>query len=447
MSESNGAVPPVAWTGTDYTSIHTVVLHAALEGGLLIGSTLAPADYDTLIDGLQGLVRDLAATLLEQGYPLAEWHVQGDRLALYFYDPAEVERNWQLDGPTSLDGTERQLLINECRRSNSALTFYAIQAAVQLKNRWLVHEASLGRVLTHAEPWELRSSLHCGWAILRDRADGARRIEGQTVALGAHLLQAAPAAAYSGVFVSQSFHDTLRASVVKHTQLRQRVMFHTCDDESRRLMPLARPPKLYELKFCHRAGIPVSPDTIEQYAAVFNLDNANLWAYYQLVEYYGYQRRDWNRVFALAKAAQVVHPEDERIQLDLAKYYFHVGKLEQSRLFAEQALRSNPAFDLAHEHLAVIAHKYGDVEAQIGHWRDAVRLVPGSPVNNFNLGLALLTDDRIEEGFHYIQEALRIYPEYRTWDSFNEAIQRIRREGKLPELLEGLLQEEEVGSS
>ena len=69
---------------------------------------------------------------------------------------------------------------------------------------------------------------------------------------------------------------------------------------------------------------------------------------------------------------------------------------------------------------------------------------PGSAVNNFNLGLALFNVGKDEEGYKFIEEALRIFPEYGERQEFREALASLKREGKLPDLLnEYLLQRQQ----
>src|SRR5689334_1128412 len=127
-------IPEDVYQGREYTSIHAAVLFADLENSVLISSTLFPEVYDELIDGFQRTMTTLVEQLRQEGMPIGEWYVQGDQLSLFFYDPAEVERNWLLDGPNALQGEEREALIRECKRLNDELVYRALQAAISLKN-------------------------------------------------------------------------------------------------------------------------------------------------------------------------------------------------------------------------------------------------------------------------------------------------------------------------
>jgi len=432
-------LPDGAWDGYDFTSVHVATLVADLAETPQIADALAPRDYDKLVNRFQRMVLELVESLRDEGMAVGEVHLHGCSLHILFYDAAEVERNYALDGHDPLKGRARNEMIAACRASNENLSINALKAAIRLKNRWLIEDVNLLRVRAHFQPHRLAIGVHAGRAFLINRVYGARRIEGHAIDMVNHVQQHEERALYSGIMVSQKARDTILRAVVKHTQLRQRVFFHEheLDERTAPDNPIRR---VAELKFYHRIGIHVPGEVIEQYEAIFALDRANAWAYYQLVDHYAHEVKNWTRVFQLVKAALIVRPCDEKVHLDMAKYYLHIGKLDQSRQCAEEALRINEAFDLALEHLAVVAARRNTDEEVIACWRRAVALCPGSPVNNYNLGLALLDVGMAEEGFHFVQEALHLYPGYKDWQVFRETLLSLKQEGKLPELLEGYLE-------
>jgi len=424
------------WSGHHFTSIHAAAVVASLENVGLLSSTLTPYEYDRLMDRFQRCVLDIVTELKKQQMPVQEVGVTGGQAYLYFYDPEEVERNYILDSPPQLEGRERTRIVTASRRSNQVIAINAVKAAIQLLNAWLVVDLNLERVRGHLEPWQLGAGVHTGRVYLRRRPDGEKRIEGYSLNIAASAAAASNQGRFSHIMATHAVRDMVLKSVVKHTQMRQRLFFHRHELPAGMPPAVARSLVLFELKFYHRIGIHVSPEVIEQYEAVFALDRANLWAYYQLVDYYAYTAHRWNRVFDLAKKAQLAHPYDEKVLLDLAKYYMHIDKLGQSEEFALEALRINGSFDLVHEHLAVIANLRDDTKTQIKHFRSAVKLSPGSPVNNFNLGIALLLDGQQDEGYHFVQEAVRLYPDYKDWQVFRETLRELYKDGKLPELLQ-----------
>lgn len=431
----------------EYTSIHVAILFADLENSVMISSALSGPEYDKLINSYQATMIELVQALQHEGMRIGEYNVAGDQLAIFFYDEHEVERNYALDGPEPLAGPERQDLIRLSAKLNEETAYSALKAAIQLKNRWLVQSANLERVLHHREPLGLAIGLHYGRAYLTNRPDGQRRIEGFTINLAKRIEGFARQGQFSRIMISQKMRDLIRTSVVKHTQLRQRVFFHRHDVAMELLKGVSRAQAVYELKFYHLIGVHVPPEAIQLYESIFAVDHTNSWAYNQLVDYYAYHERDWARVMQLAKIAVVVHPEDEKVYYDLSKCYYQLGNFAMSKHYAEDALRINSGFDLAHEQLALIASQLEDIDAQVRHWRDAVALSPSSAVNHFNLGLALSEAGGVEMAEYHIREAVRLFPQYVTWPAFISSVHSLLERGKLPEDLAELLPAAEASAS
>ncbi len=438
--ETDPGLPESVWDDRTYTSIHAVVLYADVEDGALIANTLSPAEYDEFIDAYHGAMDELVAGLREQQMPIAEVKLSGCCCQITFYDESEVRRNYILDGPSPAKDAERHLLIEESRASNQNIVISALRAAIQVKNTWLVQDFNIARVRSHLAPWSLGIGLHYGRVYLRNRVSGKCRIEGYPLHWARHIQSLCTLGNYSHIFLSRRTRDLLLHSVLTHTQLSQRVFFseHLLPDKT--AIATTQTNAIYELRYYHRIGVHVAQEVIYWYDALFKLDPANTWAYYQLVDYYSYVKKDWNRVFELASIMSVANPSDEKALLDLAKYYLQLGKHSQSKTYAEKALSINPALDLAHEHLAVLASNADDVPTQIEHLRQAALLSPKSAVNSFNLGLALLEDGQTEEGFFFVQRALSIYPEYKDWQVFRETLLRLKQQGKLPDLYDEYLQ-------
>ena len=427
-----------------FTSIHAAILFADLENSVMISSVLPGPEYNHLINTFQGamleVVHALKSQTQQEGY-VAEFHIAGDQLSIFFYDPQEVERNYALDGPEPLVGEERAQAIANSRQINIDIAIAALKAAIQLKNRWLIEAGNMARVVRHYEPFGLAIGLHAGRVHYSLRPDGTRRAEGYTINLAKRIEGFARQGLYSRIMVSQKFHDLIRTCVVKHSQLRSRIFFHRHEMAMELLKGISHGQSVYELKFYHRIGVAVPLEVVKLYEIVFAADKANSWAFYQLVVHYIYQAKNWPRVLELANIASVIHPRDEMVHYVLSKYYFEVGNLEMSMRYAENALRLNDGFDLAHEQLALIAHQLEDKEQQIFHLREATTLSPGSAVNHLNLGLALLETGKMDKGEYHIREALRIYPEYETYPLFTSSIKMMRDTHKLPESMYDLAQD------
>jgi len=430
-------MPASVWRGLEYTCIHSAILFADIQNSVMISSTISLAEYDRLIDQFQEVMLQLVEDLRDQGMPVGEAYVAGDQLCIFFYDPQEVKRNYQLDGPESPQGSKRRELITTCREQNQVLIFSALKAAVQLKNLWLVQHFNVERVISHHSPFELSIGIHSGRVYLRDRPDGQRRIEGYAVNLAKRIETASRQGRYSFIMFSQEACETLRRAVGGHSQLRQRLFFHRHELQMQELKGIAKPQPVFELRFCHRIQVPVDKEVVAQHDAIFAIDPTNTWSYYQLVEYHGYTRGDWDTAYELAQRAQVVNPADEKVKLDLSKYHFQRGELQMSLVYAKQALELNPEFDLAYEQLALISNALDDIEGSVEYLRNAVSLSPGSAGNHLNLGLILVEAGQFDEAMRYLQNAINIDPRYAKGVVPLEALRELSSHVKLPgELLQ-----------
>jgi tetratricopeptide (TPR) repeat protein len=426
-------LPPEVWNGVDFTTVHAVVLFAGLENSFMLSGALPPNEYQKLINELQAWMINQIWQLEEQHYFVGEYSIAGDQLRLFLYDPNEVTRNYLLDGPNAVRGAERAELIAESHRINAELVFCGVKAAVALKNSWLPEKTNLQRVRNQLDLHGLGIAMHAGQAHLCNRADDKLRIEGYTINFGKRIAALSRVGKFSRIMLSQEAHDKIRCAVSKHTMLRQRIFFHQHDADIEVLKAIAQPIKIYELKFFSRIGITLPKDVINIYEKLFVSDRNNLWAYYQLFEHYAYHVHDWDKVFSLAKQALLVHPNDEKVLLDMSRCYLHRGSMDQAFRFAELALKVNSEFDLVYEHLAVMAHERGDLEARREYLSKALSLTPGSPICHLNFGFALCDASEMEEAAIHILEAFEAYPGFLEDSSTRENLNLIKSNGKLPQ--------------
>jgi class 3 adenylate cyclase len=404
-------LPPDVWNGREYTNIYCAVLFADLENSVQISRIISPADYDELIDQFQAaMLRAVGEITGEMGLTPGEVAVAGDQLALFFYDTDSVKRNYLLDGEPGLQGAERKQVIDAYRKSNEGLAFDALKAAVHLKNSWLVDPVNLERVIQHREPYGLALGVHIGKVFLRERSDGRRRVEGFTVNMAKRVESYSRQGKFSRIMFSQAACNLIRGSVRGHSQLRQRIFFHKHAVDAEALKGIGRT-ELYELKFLHSIRIlPPTPKLIQQYEKVFAIDETNVWAYYQLTNYYGTGFKDLEKVLRLAQRAYLVYPDDEKVLMDLAYYHQNTGNLEQAKEFCLKAISANPELDLAYEELAFIYDLQGIRDKQVEIMRKAVMLSPESSMNRVNLGMALCENDEYEEAVGHLAFGIRGAP-------------------------------------
>jgi class 3 adenylate cyclase len=421
-------LPAEVWSEREYTSIYCAVLFADLENSVQISRIISPEDYDSLIDEFQKAMLQAADELQEKlQIRASEVAVAGDQLAVFFYDEASVKRNYLLDYH-KLAGDEREAIISNYKHSNQELAFKALQAAVYLKNSWLINPVNVERVVMHREPYGLALGVHIGKVFLRTRPDGRRRIEGYTVNMAKRVESYSRHGKFSRIMFSQAAANLIRGTIRQHTQLRQRIFFHHHDVGPEVLKGLGRT-DLYELKFYHRIGQPRPPEQLVQlYKRIFAVDETNSWAYSQLVDYYHFIKNDLKKVSELAQRAYLVYPRDEKVLLDLAKCFVGEGMLEQAKAYCLQALAINPEFDVCHEVLGLIYDRQNDLVAAAENARRALLLSPGSPMNQLNMGLALSDIGQYTEAASHIADAIRQYPQFLTdQPRYAQVLESLRR--------------------
>jgi len=439
-------LPHDVWQGLEFNRVHAAVMFADIENSVMISSTVSLSEYDRLINEFQEVMLKLVDGLRDQGFPVKEAYVAGDQLAVFLYYPEEVELNYSLDGPEPSAGEERLAQIERCSFLSKQLVYAAVKAAVQLKNLWLVQDFNIQRVRDHHPPFELMVGVHHGRVHLRNRPDGRRRIEGYAVNLAKRVESTARLGGFSRVMFSQDACETLRRSVIAHTQLRQRVFFEKHMFDLYEMKGLMKPQPVFELKFLHQITTGDDDKAIPQHESIFAVDPTNIWSYYQLVDYYAYTVRDWEKAYMLASRAYVANPRDEKVKLDLGKYHFHKGELEMSKVYCLQALEINPDFDLAYEQLALIANTRNDMAECVEYLRQSVSLSPGSAVNYYNLGLALVETGAYEEAAGCLSKAVERYPQYLQQQILAEYVGRAAEHVEIPELLQPALSGSPAGS-
>lgn len=441
-------LPDEVWQAYDFTSIHCSVLVARFTDVAAVVSEVPPADFNSMVDSFQGAVLALIEELKGQRYPIGDVQMSGNWVRICFFHEKEVGWNYQLDGPDPVTGSAKQAVVNACQDIKENLAFHALQAAILLKNRWLTLDFNMARVRNHLEHWDLSLGIHSGRVYLKKRVDGEVRAESGMLTMADKVVPLVPNPKYSHIIVSQRAKDYIVRKSIGHSQLRKRIYFYEHPVEESKLKGFTGATCVCELKFFHRIGVHLTDEEVGPFEALFALNRGNLWAYNMLADHHGYTHKQWMKMFAMAKRALMVHPGDEKVLLDMANAYLEINKPFLAQKCAEEALVTNPNFDLAHELLAKIANKLNDIEAQIEHWRDAMYLSPDSALNSFNLGLALLDDGQSEEGYFFVEEALRTYPDYAKTQVFRETLLELKKEGKLPSNLELYLEyfeDEETG--
>ena len=426
-------LPSSIWAGMEYTRIHAAVLHAKLvDNTTLSSSSQRPRDFQRVIDAFASTALNLVWQLNEQRLPIAEYSIAGDQLSIYFYEPLDVWRSYRLDGPDPATDDEQAQLERELQERKGSLAYKALRAAIQLKNLWLAHSVNMQRLQDQLEPLGVGIGLHVGHVFLYDRPDERRRIEGMATSKARWTADAARYGKYSRLMVSREMHEILRGWIINETMLRQRVFFYQHELEPEAPVYSGQSQTIFELKFYHRLKIDRPLDVIRQYDFMFEMDPSNIWSYYELFDFHAYTEGDWEKAAQLAERAQLAHPKDEKVLLDLSRYYARKLSYEQAKHLAERALELNNDFDLVYEHLAWLAAQMQDMNAQLANLSRAMVLAPGSPANHLNYGLSLCQTGKQDEGGFHILKAITLFPGYLEREGFWVAISTLKKEGNLP---------------
>lgn len=326
------------------------------------------------------------------------------------------------------------------RKHCEQLIFNALKAGIQLKNKWLVLKENLRRSKHFLKPMGLGIGIHYGKVYITRRADGNCRAEGYAINFAKRVESFSRHGKFSHFMLSQDAYDLISASVRKHIQIKQRIYFHKHTPPFDSMKGITQAGPVYELKYWHRLGMPTPPDVVEQYRLIFEMNKSEPWAYYQLFDYFAFEKEDWKTAMEYATEARSANQQDELGLLHMAKCSFKLGFLSQSQRFAEKALELNGDLCLAYELLAQIAAKNDDTQACISFLRNAILISPKSPKNHLNLSVALLSNEQAVEGEHHLKQAIQHYPEYPSVPGFIESFAQLRDEGRLSQDLEKYLE-------
>ena len=92
------------------------------------------------------------------------------------------------------------------------------------------------------------------------------------------------------------------------------------------------------------------------------------------------------------------------------------NNLQQAELLLQQAIKEFPAYAEAHHLLGMVHYQHTqDPNTAIPSLKHAVELNPNFPQAQYDLGLLLLKQERMEEAQQVIQQALSIYPGF--WEA------------------------------
>jgi tetratricopeptide (TPR) repeat protein len=110
-------------------------------------------------------------------------------------------------------------------------------------------------------------------------------------------------------------------------------------------------------------------------------------------------------------ALAAAHPDDARVQNNLAIQLVYVGKPAEAVPHFEKALQLNPEYYAVHGPLAAALIKAGRLDDALREYESALRLYPGAPDLHSGYGGALARAGRLDEAVEQLQKAIVINPQ------------------------------------
>lgn len=393
--------------------IDATILFIDLMSSVALSTSLSLYEYNDLINEYQDMLRGVIDEI-RSSYPVGEFYLGGDQLAVFFYDPQDAEhvgRIAQLRQRNAHSARAMELEAELLARKNRCL-YGALRCGVQVKNAWTAHRRNVARVEAQQPVLDVGVGINTGHVILQARGDGLTRIEGFAINFAKRVEGFARFGSYSKIMLSKTAYETFRNIVIRHVMLKQRAFFQPFEPQSGQLKGLAPGTRVYELKFFHRlAGFSIGEQHVELYRKIFHLDPSNIWAYSNLMNYYLYGDNDVLQAQEIAHRALYSNPESEMVYYDLAKIKVELDELEAAREYAQRCIRLNSEMDIAYDMLGDIENETGGLQGALRFRARALALSPGSAEYHMQFAHSLARLGRNEEALRYVQLAQQIYPQ------------------------------------
>lgn len=392
--------------------VEATILFADLINSVGISAVLDFWSYDELIEEYQ---KHLSLAVKEASrpgdVPVAEEYIAGDQLAVFFYDPEQVEKNERMLALP--EGSEEKAKLQaECKAVCDSALFGALRTAIMLKNSWLSTPLNVERVKARHLPFDVGVGIHRGMCVLRERADGTKKIEGFAINFAKRIEGYARIGRVTQVMLSRGAVERLRFVRRKQVVMRQRLGFISHEPAEGELKGLQAGLQLFELKFFHRLMILPEPERIPVFEELLRMDPKNVWAYQMAAEHYAYRLHEYDKARELALIAKEARPDSEKVYYDLAHIAMQKGELDLAAFFAERAHKLNSNWDIPYGLLSEIETEKGNPHKALEYQRIAYGLVPDSPQNCWDLGITYLHVNDSNNARKYLTEAIKLFPAY-----------------------------------
>jgi class 3 adenylate cyclase len=393
--------------------VDATILFIDMMNSVALSNSMSLLEYNDLINDYQNTLHSVV-NRIRKDYPVGEYYLGGDQLAVFFYDPQDVglrEKTMQLrerhpGSPKALEIEQR------LDRAKSRSLYGALRCGVQVKNTWIANPRNIARVEAQQPVLDIGVGINVGNVILQERGEGPARIEGYAINFAKRVEGYSRYGSYCKIMLSKTAFETFRNTIVGHTMLKQRAFFEPYVPQAGMLKGLAVGTMVHELKFFHRlSGFSIQLDQVPHFTHIFMADPTNIWAYTNLINYHLYQQEDRATASGLAHRALYANPHNEKIYYDLAEISFGQQEWDAAREYCHRALRLNDQLDIAYDMLAEIEElSSGDPQVVLDYRAKALALSPGCASFHLRLATALARLARKHEASQHLARAREIFP-------------------------------------
>jgi class 3 adenylate cyclase len=426
--------------------LNATILFVDLMGSVSISNHLTVWEYNSLINDYQDELRQIMAEI-RQSYAIGELYIGGDQLAVFFYDPADAEKQTRLERLRQIpvgdaahlngangDGSDTAAdivqLETEMGKAQQRSLYGALRCAVAIKNAWIGHRRNIERVNTQQPMLDVGIGINSGQVVLQQRGDGQERIEGYAINFAKRVEGYARHGRYCKVMLSKRSYELFRQTVAAQAMLKQRAMFAPYEPQPGLLKGLAPGTKVFELKFFHRlSGFNIPEKQVPLFSQIFREDPTNLWAYVNLVNFYIHVKKDWEMALEVAQTALYSNTQNEKIYYDLALVSYNRGDFGSAKEYCARCIRLNDEMDMAYDLRGDIAQREGDWPEAL-RWRSqALTLAPESAGITLDVALAHAHLAHADMAARFFNRAVKLYPKItEAFDDVCAEVQRLVRE-------------------
>jgi class 3 adenylate cyclase len=407
--------------------VNATILFIDLMNSVALSTALSLWEYNELITDYQAVLREVLDSI-SASYPVGEYYLGGDQLAVFFYDSddaavrAEVDelrREVSRGGGVPAREADRAALTARLAELEAQLSSHrdralygALRCAVAVKNAWIAHPRNVLRVATDQPVLDVGIGINTGNVVLQQRGDGSRRIEGFAINFAKRVEGFSRHGRYCRIMLSRTAYETFRGIVVENTMLKQRAFFQTYTPSEGTLKGLAPGTEVFELKFFHRlAGFAIPVEQIRLHRDIFENDPTNIWAYTNLLNHHLYRLGELEVAQEIAQKALYCNPGNEKIYYDLSVIHQQRGELDLAREYALQCLRLNDQMDIAWQLLAELDMARGaGADEIVSYINRALAQSPHSADLHLMLALQLAGAARRDEAQKHFDRAREIFP-------------------------------------